>query len=435
MKCFKIVLAVLLSLITAGLLVMTAAVLVDPIRLENRQPTTLQTDAIFVPQEPEELPEEGLPEEVPEEVPEEIPEELPQEELPVPEEIPEEVQKAGAYLAGMTQEEKLWQLFLVTPESLTDVGLATRAGETTKEALQEKPVGGLCYFAANLEDREQVLEMLGNTKSYAKTPLFLGIDEEGGSVSRAGSNEALGVTKFEAAAEYGARADMAEVYQVGEAMAKELTALGFNLNFAPVADVLVEPENTEIGSRSYSSDPSVASAMVAAMVQGLQQNGMTSCLKHFPGHGSTLTDSHEGTAVSTRTVEEMRQVEWEPFRSGIEKGVGFVMLSHLTNENLSQKPASLSGEVVTLLREELGFEGVIITDSMQMGAITELYGSGEAAVLALEAGADMILIPADLQAAYDGVQQALADGRLTWEAVDQHILRILTVKYRMGIMA
>lgn len=433
MKWFKIVLAVLLSLVAAGLLVMTAVVLMDPIRLENRQPTTLQTDAIFVPQEPEEVPEEALPEE---EVPEEVPEALPEEELPpVEEEVPEEVQKASAWLAGMTQEEKIWQMFLVTPESLTGVGLATRAGETTKEALLEKPVGGMCYFAANLEDRDQVLEMLGNTKSYAKTPLFLGIDEEGGLVSRAGSNEALGVTKFEAAAEYGTRADMAEVYQVGQTMAKELTALGFNLNFAPVADVLVEPENTEIGSRSYSSDASVASAMVAAMVQGLQQNGMASCLKHFPGHGSTLTDSHEGMAVSQRTLEEMRQVEWEPFRSGIEKGVSFVMLSHLTNANLSQKPASLSGEVVTLLREELGFEGVIITDSMQMGAITEHYGSGEAAVLALEAGADMILIPADLQAAYDGVQQALTDGRLTWEAVDQHVLRILTVKYRMGIMA
>lgn len=433
MKGFKIVLAVLLSLIAAGLLVMAAAVLMDPIRLENRQPTTLQTDAIFVPQEPEEVPEEVLPEE---DVPEELPEELPEEQLPpVEEEVSEEEQKAAAYLAGMTQEEKLWQLFLVSPESLTGVGLATRAGETTKEALQEKPVGGLCYFAANLEDRDQVLEMLGNTKSYAKTPLFLGLDEEGGLVSRAGSNEALGVTKFEAAAEYGARADMAEVYQVGETMAKELTALGFNLNFAPVADVLVEAENTEIGSRAYSSDPSVASAMVAAMVQGLEQNGMVSCLKHFPGHGSTLTDSHEGTAVSTRTVEEMRQAEWEPFRAGIEKGVSFVMLSHLTNENLSQKPASLSGEVVTLLREELGFEGVIITDSMQMGAITEQYGSGEAAVQALEAGVDMILIPADLQAAYDGVQQALTDGRLTWDAIDQHVLRILTVKYRMGIMA
>ena len=434
MKSFKIILAVLLSLVAAGLLVMTALVLMDPIRLENRQPTTLQTDAIFVPQEPEELPEEVVPEE--EEAPEEEApaEEPPAEEVPV-EEVPEEVKKASSYLSGMTEEEKLWQLFLVTPENLTGVGLATRAGEATKEALEKKPVGGLCYFAANLEDREQVVELLSNTQSYAKTPLFLGLDEEGGAVSRAGSNEALGVTKFEAAAEYGKRADMAEVYQVGETMAKELTALGFNLNFAPVADVLVEPENTEIGSRAYSSDPSVTSAMVAAMVQGLQQGGMASCLKHFPGHGSTLTDSHEGTAVSQRTVEELRQVEWEPFRSGIEKGVSLVMLSHLTNPNLSEKPASLSAEVVGMLREELGFGGVIITDSMQMGAITEHYDSGEAAVLALEAGADMIMIPADLQAAYDGVKQALTDGRLTWEAVDQHVLRILTAKYQMGIMA
>ncbi len=432
MKSLKITLAVLLSLVAVGLLVLTAAVLMDPIRLEHRQPASLQTDAIFVPQEEEfiqeeELPEEELPEEdaVPEEV---IPEEP-------SEETPQEVLKAQAYLQTMTEEEKLWQLFLVTPESLTGVNVATRAGETTKEALQEKPVGGLCYFAANLEDREQVVEMLTNTRSYAKTPLFLGVDEEGGVVSRAGSNEALGVTHFEAAAQYGQRADMAEAYSVGETMAKELTELGFNLNFAPVADVLVEPENTEIGSRAYSDDPSVTAAMVAAMVQGLQNNGMASCLKHFPGHGSTLSDSHEGTAVSERTVEEMEAVEWVPFTSGIEKGVSFVMLSHLTNANLSQKPASLSGEVVEILREKLGFEGVVITDSLQMGAVTEQYGSAEAAVLALEAGVDMLLIPADLQAAYDGVQAALTEGRLTWEDIDGHVQRILAVKYRMGIMS
>ncbi len=252
MKWFKIVLAVLLSLLAAGLLVMTAAILMDPIRLENRQPTALKTDSIFVPQEPEETPESAdLTEDE-----EPLPEEPPAEEVPQTEEVPEEVQKASAYLAGMTKEEKIWQLFFVTPENLTGVGLATRAGDTTKEALRQRPVGGLCYFAANLEDREQVVELLGNTQSYAKTPLFLGVDEEGGVVSRVGSNEALGVTKFESAAEYGKRADMGEVYQVGETMARELSVLGFNLNFAPVADVLVEPENTEIGSRSYSGDSS-----------------------------------------------------------------------------------------------------------------------------------------------------------------------------------
>ena len=335
----------------------------------------------------------------------------------------------------MTTEEKVWQLFITTPEGLTGVTTATQAGETTRAALAERPVGGICYFAANLVDRTQTMAMLDNTQSYAKTPLFLGVDEEGGRVSRAGSNEAMGVTHFEAAATYGARADMAEVYQVGSTLASELSALGFNVDFAPVADVVTNPNNTEIGDRSYSDDPQVAAAMVSAMVDGLQRGGMVSCLKHFPGHGSTETDSHQGKSVSNRTVEELESCEWIPFQAGIDKGAAMVMVSHLTNENLSDLPADLSPEVIGYLRDELGFDGLIVTDSHQMGAITDYYTSGEAAVLALKAGVDMVLMPMDLRDAFDGVMDALEDGTLTQARIDESVLRILAVKYSFGILA
>ena len=404
----------------------------------------LQSDLIFHEEEEIFLPEESksteTPAEEPEtpaEVPEDIPDEEPTEEPPEEQPISDETNPrtlAEAYLRTMTLEQKIWQLFITTPEAITDVTVATRAGEATKAAIETYPVGGLCYFAANLEDASQTKLMLSNTQSYAATGMFLCIDEEGGTVSRAGSNEAMEVTPLDAAADYGARGNAAEVFSAGKQLAQELTALGFNLNLAPVADVAGETESTEIGSRSYGSDPEVVSAMAGAMVDGLQRGGILSCLKHFPGHGSVQTDSHEGTGISTRTLEELRQSDWLPFRAGIEKGALFVMLSHQTNENLSSLPASLSPEVVGYLRDELGFAGIILTDAQQMGAIADHYSSGEAAVLAVQAGVDMILMPEDLQEAFDGLKTAVENGTLTEDRINESVRRIPTVKYGCGIL-
>lgn len=439
MRTLKIIAACLLSLAAVCLLAFSVFILLDPVVGTRQPPVTLDTEQIFVAQEPEA--QVSLPEPEQEEVPREpeAEEDLPQQEEPAPEEPPqpaedEAVTLAKQYAAAMTTEEKIWQLFFVTPESLTGVNRATRAGETTQKAVQAKPVGGIVYFAENFEDREQAVELLGNVQSYSKTPLFLGVDEEGGTVSRVGSNPELGVTSHEAAAVYGERADMKATYEVGKTMALELGALGLNLNFAPVADVITNGANTVIGSRAYSMEPETAAAMVSAMVQGLQQNGMASCLKHFPGHGSTAEDTHVGTAVSERTVEQMQRTEWVPFEAGIEQDAAFVMMAHLVNENLSPLPASLSPETVAVLRQELGFDGIIITDSLQMGAITARYSSDTAAVMALQAGVDMLLMPNDLQKAYDGVQKALQDGTLTEERITESVVRILAAKYRFGLL-
>ena len=430
MRIFKTVICVILALFALGILSFSGFFLFRAIpRAENELPTVLHTEDIFtedeiliIPEEDPEVPEEEIPEEPVEEEPaEEIPEETPAQAA------------AKAYLQTMTDDEKIFQLMMVRPEDITKVETATRAGDTTKEALEKFPVGGICYFADNLEDQEQVTEMLSKTRSYAKTPLFLAIDEEGGRVSRAGSNEELAVTQLPAAAQFGTDGDITALYRAGTTLAKELGALGFNLNFAPVAD-LSAADDTEIGDRAYSADPQVASVMVSTMVDALQKNGMTACLKHFPGHGSAEGDSHEGTAISTRTLEELQQNEWLPFRAGIGQGVKFVMVSHLTNENLSAQPASLSPEVVSSLRQELGFNGIVITDSLQMKAIIGHYGADKAAVLALQAGADMLLMPNSVEKAYDGITAALEAGDLTRERIDESVLRILTVKFEMGIM-
>lgn len=440
MRTLKIILSAIVIVICLGLVTFAGIFLFSALpREKSDQPeTSVSTDPPVQEETPAETPSEpeaGAPDAPTDpEVPADTPEE-PEQSEDAADELAGHTARIQNYLAGMTLDEKIWQLFFTTPESLTGVTTATQAGDTTKAALAERPVGGLCYFAANLVDAEQTKTMLENTQSYAKTPLFLGVDEEGGRVSRAGSNPAMGVTHFEAAAVYGQRADMAEVYQVGSTLAQELGALGFNLDFAPVADVVTNPNNTEIGDRSYSSDPQVAGAMVSAMVDGLQRGNMVSCLKHFPGHGSTETDSHQGKSVSDRTVEELESCEWIPFQAGIDKGAAMVMVSHLTNENLSDLPADLSPEVIGYLRGELGFDGLIVTDSHQMGAITDYYTSGEAAVLALKAGVDMVLMPMDLQDAFDGVMDALEDGTLTQARIDESVLRILAVKYSFGILA
>ncbi len=434
MRVWNMILGGIVAAAALCLLTFSGYFLWNSIPREENLPEVLSTDAIFLEEEP--LPvevEEPRPpvEEEPEPVPEDVP---PEETEPAPAEEPVD-SGIKTRLAAMTLEEKIWQLFIVSPEDITGVRTATVAGEATKAALEQYPVGGLCYFAPNLVDQQQVTDLLTKTQSYAKTGLFLCVDEEGGSVSRAGSNENLSVTHAQAAAQYGENADVAEVYHVGKTMAQELTALGFNVNFAPVADVITDPENTEIGDRAYSSDPQIAGALAGAMAEGLERNGMAACLKHFPGHGSTHGDSHEGTVISTRTLEELRSTEWVAFREAIDKDVSFVMLSHLTNENLSVLPASLSAEVVGYLRQELGFTGIVITDSQRMGAITNHYSSAEAAVLAMEAGADMILLPADLQSAHSGVLTAVQKGTIPESRIDESLTRILTVKLNLGLIS
>ena len=374
-----------------------------------------------------EIPSEEEPEE------EEPTQEDPDQENPEEPQIGTAQEKAEAYLLTMTMEEKFWQLFYVTPEALTGVETATRAGDTTADALEEMPVGGICYFAKNLEDPEQVSTMLLSTQQYIKTPLFLGVDEEGGTVSRLGGNENMGVTALKSAADYGAADDSGAVQSESATLASQMGALGFNMNFAPVADLSMEG-NEVIGTRAYSSDPAVVGRLSSAMVRGLQEGGIAACLKHFPGHGSATADTHEGKSLSTRTLEQLRADEFPAFKAGIDAGVHFVMMAHLTNENFSAHPASLSPEVVGLLRNELEFDGVIITDAMNMAAITGTYGADQAAVMAIQAGCDMILMPNSLEKAFDGLVQAVLDGTLTQERIDESVLRILTAKYELGIM-
>ncbi|WP_418722545.1 glycoside hydrolase family 3 protein [Enorma sp.] len=346
-------------------------------------------------------------------------------------------------MGSMTLEQKVGQLFMVTPEQLTGAEVATIAGSMTREALSKIPVGGLIYFAKNLSSAEQVVSLLEGTVELAREagagiPPFLGIDEEGGPlVARVANSGLFDVERFPNMAEIGATGDPAEAAEVGRVIGTYLHEIGFNLDFAPDADVLTNPNNTAIGQRSFGSDPELVAEMVAAEVEAMLETGTLPCVKHFPGHGDTAGDSHTGAVTAKRSREEIEGCEFAPFRAAIEAGCPFVMVGHIQTPNFAADglPASLSSVMMTdVLRGDLGFEGVIISDSFAMGAITEYYQADDAAFRFFEAGGDLLLMSADLDLAYQGILDAVSAGSLTEERIDESVRRILTAKKQAGLI-
>ena len=334
-----------------------------------------------------------------------------------------------ACIAEMPLEDKVAGLFIITPEALTGTDVAIKAGDTTKEKLSQYAVGGLIYAKQNIKSADQLKEMISGTQGFSKYPLFIGIDEEGGSVSRiAESGLADNVGTM---GDIGTSGDPSKAIEAGSAIAAYLSEYGFNLDFAPVADVILEG-NSIIGDRSFGSNAGDDAAMVSACVEGLQEGDVSACLKHFPGLGSTTEDTHEGMATSEKTKEDFETTDFLSFQGGIDAGADFVMVSHLSVPNITgdNTPSSLSDKMITdILRGELGFNGIVITDAMDMKAVTDYYTSDEAAVKALQAGADMILMPEDFEAAYQGVLDAVNNGTLSEERINESLQRIYRVKY------
>ena len=347
-------------------------------------------------------------------------------------------QQIDGYLEEMTLEEKVAQLFIIQPEAILDVGTAVAAGDATREAIDKYPVGGFIYFGENLQSKEQTQEMLRNVQAYSTErtgfPAFLSVDEEGGTVARVAGTGNFDVPDIGDMADIGAAGDVDAAKQVGEDIGSYLAELGFNLDFAPVADVLSNPENTVVRKRSFGSDPELVSDMAIAVSDGLEEKGLLSAYKHFPGHGATSADTHKGYAYTDKTLEELEACELIPFQRCIADGAKIIMAAHISAPNVTgdDTPTSLSKTMVTdILREKMGYTGLVVTDAMNMGAITEEYTSAEAAVKALQAGVDVVLMPENYQQAYQGVLDAVADGTLTEERIDESVTRILTVKLDM----
>lgn len=319
-----------------------------------------------------------------------------------------------ARLLEMSLPEKVGQLFYVRPEALQD----------------SIPVGGVVIFAKDISGPEQLHALVDSLHALPFHPLVC-IDEEGGRVARIAGNRAFDVPRFASMAAVGASGKARDAYDCGLAIGTYLKEYGIDVDFAPVADVNTNPSNPVIGNRAFSSDPAIAAQMVPAFLQGLQEAGVVGCLKHFPGHGDTRTDTHYGFAQSRKTWEEMLACEMLPFKAGIEAGAPLVMTAHIAVPAItgSNVPSTLSADMLEgKLRGELGFQGVIVTDALGMGAISKLHSSGEAAVKAFQAGADVLLMPDNLDQAYTAVLTALSDSTLTQARLDDSVRRILRMR-------
>ena len=336
------------------------------------------------------------------------------------------LERAQEILASMTTHEKVCQLFILRPEALTGAAF-TDDPEAWRSALEAYPVGGIFFAANNLSGMDGTTSAIAVMQSASALPLFIAVDEEGGNVARLAST--LGTTTFSPMYNYRSEG-AATAYENALTIAGDISALGFNLDFAPVADVWTNPANTVIGTRAYSDDPEEAAALVAAAVEGFSNGGVLTVLKHFPGHGDTAEDSHFGLATNGKSLDELYDCELKPFIAGMEAGADMVMTAHILLPQLdAENPATLSYAVTTeLLRGELGFDGVIITDALEMGALAG-YTDAEIAVRAIEAGADLLLSPVDPAAAIEAVTREISPERL-----DESVLRILQLKLKKGII-
>lgn len=350
----------------------------------------------------------------------------------------DKIDKVQQIVDSMSLEDKVAQLFLVKPEAIVDIGTATAAGDATKQAMDKTPVGGFVYFSENLQSKQQVQEMLSNVQKYSKDrtglPAFLSVDEEGGTVARIAGSGRFDVTNVGNMADIGASGDVDQAKQAGDTIGTYLSDLGFNLDFAPDADVLTNPENTVVKKRSFGSDPQVVSDMSLAVAQGLAQHQVHSVYKHFPGHGATEGDTHKGYAYTNKTLDELKQSELVPFDHAIKNGAEFIMAAHISVPNITNDdtPTSLSKTMITdVLREQMGYDGIVVTDAMNMGAVTEQYTSAQAAVKALQAGADIVLMPENFQEAYQSVLDAVKNGELTEQQINTAVTRIVKVKVNM----
>jgi beta-N-acetylhexosaminidase len=345
---------------------------------------------------------------------------------------------AGAYdsqveqvLAQMTLREKICQMLFVNPESITGVSTVIAAGEATKQALEKYPVGGIMYSKPNLESKDQVATMIANVQDYADIDLFIAADEEGGTVNRL--MDTLGTTYINSMYTYKDQGTTV-AHDNAATIAGDMSALGFNLDFAPVADVWSNSANTVIGKRAYSDDFGQAAELIPYAVQGFHDGGVLCTLKHFPGHGNTAEDSHYSSAYVNKTKDELEADEFLPFEAGIEAGADFVMVGHLIVPDIDELPATLSEKIVTgILREELGFSGVIITDSLEMSSVADNYSASDIAVMAVKAGIDMLLEPKDIDATIDALMTAVEEGTITEERINESVRRILQTKLDNGI--
>lgn len=337
----------------------------------------------------------------------------------------------------MSLEDKIGQLFIVAFRKDMQGNGIEELDKEIKMMIGKYNFGGIILFSENINSNAQTKKLIEDIQLISKVPSFIAIDEEGGKVSRLTHSPNMKATKLPGNGAIGKSGNTQNAYDTAKIIANELTELGFNLNFAPVADINTNPNNPVIGDRSFGSDPEMVAAMTAAMTRGFQENGVSATLKHFPGHGDTSFDTHTGAVSVSHDLERLRQVELIPFESGIQEGADAIMTAHIQVPNVTgdNVPSTFSHYMLTeILRKELGFKKLIITDSLEMKAITDYYTHEEAAVAAINAGADILLIPANIPKAYDALMEAIKKGEISEERINESVVRILRIKQERNII-
>lgn len=323
----------------------------------------------------------------------------------------------------MTLQEKIGQMLLVGFNG-------TSVNDELNRLIEDEKVGGLILFKGNIETSLQLKSLVEDIKKLdASVPLFISIDEEGGRISRLPDD----INKFPSASEIGSKDDEEYSYENGIKMGKLLSSYGINMDFAPVLDIYSNTKNTVIGDRAFGNNEEIVSTMGIAMMKGLQDENIIACVKHFPGHGDTEVDSHVGLPIVYKTLEELEKFEFIPFKKAIESNCDVVMVSHIVlNEIDSKNPSSLSKTVISgLLRENLGFDKVVITDDMNMSAITNTISVEKASIESIKAGSDIILIGGGLEtitSVIREIESAIKNGDLSEDRIDENVYRILELK-------
>ncbi len=339
-------------------------------------------------------------------------------------------------LSEMTLAEKVGQLFIVDLARLDNMNQVTALTPAIAEKLSHFRFGGVILFAQNLTTKDQITQLICAIRQTEKIPLFICIDEEGGRISRLEQTPALKLEQLPSAESIGKRGSRDYAYQVGTTLAAQLKEFGFNVDFAPVLDINTNPANRVIGDRSFGKNPELVTSMGLALMQGLQDNQIMACGKHFPGHGDTSVDTHIALAVSEHDLDRLRREEFRPFAAAIENGVMSIMLAHIAVPQVTgdDLPATMSPVIATtILRDELGFNGLIITDALMMQAITDHYTPAQACLLALEAGVDLLLMPDNIADAYTAVLHKTATDPDFALHVDQKVRRIIRAKLQLGL--
>lgn len=363
-----------------------------------------------------------------------------------------------AIIDKMTLEQKVAQLFVVSPETLTGVDSVQYAGDMTYQALQDYPVGGIVFAKDNIDSSSQFGTMTDNLQSYSEEisglPLFLAAAEEGGSASVLGNNDNLDEyyensysdddsdyssssansvhSGAPSMSEIGRKDDSTNAYEAGKSIGSLMSAYGLNLDLAPVADAL-SGNSTGIGNRTFGTDAQTVSDMALEVIRGIQEEDVNAAMKYFPGYGAASSNM-SGFPVINSSLDELKKKEFLPYSNAIAQGMDFVMVGHISVPNVTgdDTPASLSEKMISeVLRKDLGFKGIVMTDYLNDKTIVKNYGAADAAVKAIQAGADLLLEPDDLEAAYEGVLKAVKKGDITEDRLDESIYRILRVKLSM----